>query len=77
MAVDSARSAMPALAAPTTEIGIRRPPQTFSSMALQSLRRDKLTLVAIGVILLLGVLALAAAPLTAALVGVGPNVTNT
>ncbi len=77
MAVDSSRSAMPALAVPTPEIGIRRPPQTFSSMALQSLRRDKLTLVAIGFILLLGGLALVAAPLTAALVGVGPNVTNT
>jgi peptide/nickel transport system permease protein len=45
-------------------------------MALQSVRQDKLTLVALGFVLLLSLLAMFAGPLSALLVGVGPNDTN-
>ncbi len=55
---------------------LRRKPQTYWSMALQALRRDKLTVTAIGVIVFMGVLAIFAPQLSNALVGVGPNDTN-
>jgi hypothetical protein len=43
---------------------LKRKPQSYWSMALQSLRRDKLTLVAIGFIVVMGLLALFAGPIT-------------
>ncbi|MEZ4677737.1 MAG: ABC transporter permease [Caldilineaceae bacterium] len=58
------------------EIQLRRKPQTYWSMALQSLRRDKLTITAMTIILLMGLLAVFAPILSQTLVGVGPNETN-
>ncbi len=55
---------------------LRRKPQSYWSMALQSLRRDKLTLVAIGYLFFLALITAFAGPITNTLVGVGPNVTN-
>lgn len=52
-----------------------RKPQTYLGMALASLRRDRLTLVALGFVLLIGLLALGAGALTNAL-GVSPTQTN-
>jgi peptide/nickel transport system permease protein len=53
-----------------------RKPQSYWSLALRSLRRDKLTLAALAFILSLAVLALLAPVITNILVGVGPNQTN-
>jgi peptide/nickel transport system permease protein len=50
--------------------------QSYWSIALRSLRQDRLTLAAIGIVLLLALLALLAPVLTSVLVGVGPNTTN-
>lgn len=58
------------------ESQLRRPPQTYLSMALQSLRQDKLTLFALGFVGILAVLAIFAPVISSALVGVGPNDTN-
>ncbi|HXV99177.1 MAG TPA: hypothetical protein VEC93_12210, partial [Anaerolineae bacterium] len=55
---------------------LERKPQSYWGMALRSLKRDKLTLVALGFLLLLGLLAVLAPVITNALVGVGPNETN-
>ena len=54
---------------------LRRKPQTYLGMALQSLRRDKLTLLAMGTILAMVILAALAGPITSTL-GVDPNDTN-
>jgi peptide/nickel transport system permease protein len=50
--------------------------QSYWGIAFSSLRRDKLTLVALAFILSLALLALLAPPLSNLLVGVGPNDTN-
>ena len=50
--------------------------QSYWGIAFTSLRRDKLTIVALAFILSLGLLALLAPPLSNLLVGVGPNETN-
>jgi len=55
---------------------LRRKPQTFWAMALQSLRRDKLTIAAMVLIVILVILATFAGPISQILVGVGPNDTN-
>ena len=55
---------------------LRRPPQTYLSMTLQSLRSDRLTLIALGFVALLTILAIFAPLLSQTLVGVGPNDTN-
>lgn len=55
---------------------LEREPRTYWKMALQSLRRDKLTLAAIIFILSLGLLAALAPVLANTLIGVGPNQTN-
>lgn len=55
---------------------LERKPQSYWGMALQSLKQDKLTLVALGFLSLLGVLAVLAPVITNVLVGVGPNETN-
>ncbi|MCB0064834.1 MAG: ABC transporter permease [Caldilineaceae bacterium] len=55
---------------------LRRKPQTYWDMALQSLRRDKLTVTAIAVVLIMTILAILAPLLSQTLVGVGPNETN-
>ena len=54
---------------------MQRKPRTFWSMALQSLRRDPVTLVAIGFLVTMAALSLVA-PVIAAGIGVGPNDTN-
>lgn len=55
---------------------LRRKPQTYWDMAFQSLRRDKLTMSALAVILVMTLLSALAPVLSQALVGVGPNETN-
>jgi peptide/nickel transport system permease protein len=54
---------------------LTRKPQTYWGMALASLRRDRLTLVALGFVLLIGLLALGAGVITSA-IGVSPTETN-
>jgi ABC-type dipeptide/oligopeptide/nickel transport system permease subunit len=55
---------------------LQRQPQGYWRITLRSLRRDKLTLVALGFILLMGLLALLAPIISQTLIGVGPNDTN-
>jgi peptide/nickel transport system permease protein len=55
---------------------LRRKPQTYWSMALQALRRDRLTVSAIVVIIAMGLVSILAPVLSSTLVGVGPNDTN-
>lgn len=55
---------------------LQRKPRTFWSMALRSIRQDKLTLTAMSFLVILGFLAIFAPVLTDLLVGVGPNKTN-
>lgn len=55
---------------------LKRKPQSYWSMALASLRRDKLTLTAMGFVALIALLAIFADPISRGLVGVGPNDTN-
>lgn len=54
---------------------LTRKPQTYLGMALASLRRDKLTLIAIGFVVVVALLALGAGAITGA-IGVEPNATN-
>ena len=54
---------------------LTRKPQTYLGMALASLRRDKLTLIAIGFVVAVALLALGAGAITGA-IGVEPNATN-
>ncbi len=54
---------------------LTRKPQTYLGMAVASLRRDKLTMVAIGFVVVVALLALGAGAITGAL-GVEPNATN-
>lgn len=77
MAVEQLESS-PSLAATLAgdEQTLRRKPQTYLGMAVQSLRQDKLTLIALGFIALLTVLAVLAPILSTLLVGIGPNETN-
>ena len=58
------------------QLQLKRKPQSFWQMALQTLRRDRLTLIAMALIVILGGLALFAPILSSTLVGVGPNQTN-
>jgi peptide/nickel transport system permease protein len=58
------------------ESQLKRKPQTFWGMALQSIRNDKVTLLALSFLVTLAVLALLAPVLTDALIGIGPNQTN-
>ncbi len=58
------------------DMQLQRKPRTYWSMAVQSLRRDRLTLTALVFIALLTLLAILAGPLSQSLVGVGPNATN-
>ncbi|MEZ4860472.1 MAG: ABC transporter permease [Caldilineaceae bacterium] len=76
MAVQQASANTTLTGAFAQDTQLRRKPQTYWSMAVQSLRRDKLTLLALGVICLMAILAIAAPGLTNTLVGVGPNATN-
>lgn len=62
--------------AQSQQLQLKRKPQSYWQMAVQTLRRDRLTLTALTVILLLGLLSASAPLLTQVLVGVGPNATN-
>lgn len=55
---------------------MQRKPRTFWSMAVTSIRRDKVTLVAMSFLGILAVLSILAPVITDLLVGVGPNRTN-
>ncbi len=55
---------------------LQRKPQTFWGMAVRTLRRDKVTLTALGFLFVLAILSLLAPVITDALIGVGPNQTN-
>lgn len=62
--------------AQSQQLQLKRKPQSYWQMALQTIRRDRLTLTALTIILLLGLLSASAPLLTQVLVGVGPNATN-
>jgi peptide/nickel transport system permease protein len=53
-----------------------RPAQSFWGMAIATLRQDRLSLVALSFVLVMALLSLLAAPISQALVGVGPNQIN-
>lgn len=55
---------------------LQRKPQTYWSMAIASLRQDRLTMTAMVVVTVMAVLAIFAPLLAQLLVGVGPNATN-
>jgi len=57
-------------------VQLKRKPQSYWGMAWQSLRRDKVTLAALGFLILMGALALSAPVIGENLIGVGPNNTN-
>ena len=75
MAIDQVQTTPPLYGAGAHDELLRRKPQTYWGMALQSLRRDKLTLVALGFLLVIVILALSAGVLSNAL-GVDPNSTH-
>ncbi len=75
MAIEQVQTASPVYGAGAGDELLRRKPQSFWGMALQSLRRDKLTLVALGFLLVIVLLALGAGAIANAL-GVDPNSTN-
>jgi len=70
-----AQADSPAPAALAADPKLQRKPRTYWSMALQSLRRDLVTLIAIAFLTIMAVLALLA-PAIAKIIGVGPNDTN-
>ncbi len=74
MAVDQAQANVAFKSAQDANILVRKP-QTYWGMALASLRRDRLTLVALGFVAFIGALALGAGIITAA-IGVSPTQTN-
>ncbi len=75
MAIDQAQNSIPLPRSPRQDTQLARKPQTFWGMALTSLRQDKLTLIAIGFVIAVVLLALLAGVITSAL-GVSPNATN-
>ncbi len=64
-----------ALAALSADPQLQRKPRTYWSMALQSLRKDLVTLFAIAFLVIMALLSLSA-PIIANSIGVGPNDTN-
>ncbi len=70
-----AQADSPALASLAADPQLQRKPRTYWSMALQSLRRDLVTLIAFGFLAIMAVLSLLA-PAIAKSIGVGPNDTN-
>ena len=74
MAVDQAQANLTLKNAQNADV-LARKPQTYLSMALASLRRDRLTLAAFGFVLLIGLLAIGAGVITSA-IGVSPTQTN-
>lgn len=74
MAVQPATSPNVIGAGNINDLALRKP-QTFWGMAIASLRRDRLTLVALGFVLLIALLAILASVISGAL-GVNPSTTN-
>lgn len=74
MAVDQAQSSA-AFKGAQGAVALRRKPQTYLDMALASLRRDKLTILALSFVALISLLALGAGVITSA-IGVSPTQTN-
>ena len=70
-----AQADSPALATLTADPQLHRKPRTYWSMALQTLRRDLVTLFAIGFLLTMALLSLFASVISKG-IGVGPNDTN-
>lgn len=70
-----AQADSPALAALADDSQLQRAPRTYWSMALQTLRRDVVTLVALGFLVIMALLSLLA-PVVSRGIGVGPNDTN-
>ena len=70
-----AQADSPALATLTAEPQLQRKPRTYWSMALQTLRRDLVTLFAIGFLVTMALLSLFASVISKS-IGVGPNDTN-
>lgn len=70
-----AQADSPALAALADDSQLHRAPRTYWSMALQTLRRDVVTLVALGFLVIMALLSLLA-PVISRGLGVGPNDTN-
>lgn len=74
MAIDHVQANAAFTGAQDANILVRKP-QTYWGMALASLRRDRLTLVALGFVAFIALLALGAGAITAA-IGVSPTQTN-
>ncbi len=70
-----AQADSPALASLAAGAQFQRKPRTYWSMALQTLRRDVVTVVALGFLLIMAILSLLA-PVVSGGIGVGPNDTN-
>lgn len=71
-----AQADSPALAAALSgDPQLQRKPRTFWSMAIETLKRDVVTLVAIGFLVVMAALSLLA-PVVSSAIGVGPNDTN-
>ncbi len=75
MAIDQAQSIAGGYPPSANDSVLRRKPQTYGEMALQSLRRDKLTLLALSFLFVIIVLALGAGVISSAL-GVDPSTTD-
>lgn len=75
MAIDQAQPTSAIYGQTSGDELLRRKPQTYWEMALQSLRRDKLTLIALSFLVLITLLALAAGVISTAL-QVDPYATN-
>lgn len=65
-----------AQAVTVSDLQLNRKPRTFASMAIQSLRRDRMTLISLSFVVLLALLAILAPVLTPIMIGVGPDDTN-
>ncbi len=58
------------------EPSLKQEPQGYWGMAWRNLRRDTLTMIALGFLIVMGILAVLAPVITDLVVGVGPNATN-
>jgi peptide/nickel transport system permease protein len=75
MTVNEATSSQDLARAYAADPKLYRKPQTYWGMAIQSLRRDKVTIAAMAFLLVMAVLALLA-PVISNAIGIGPNDTN-
>jgi peptide/nickel transport system permease protein len=75
MAIDQVQTTSTVYGAGGAEELLRRKPQSYWDMARQSLRRDKLTIIALSFLLVIVILAIGAGAISSAL-GVDPNTTD-